>query len=83
MYEGNATKDEATLADEKKRDHKHDEPSQEYQNFQRLLEDALAVPKEELDKKEANRVQGGRGTPEIGRRLKSPLYTHHGENSPA
>ena len=27
------------------------EPSQEFQNFQRLLEGSLAVPKEELDKR--------------------------------
>lgn len=39
------------MADEKKNDHKQDEPSQEFQNFQRLLKDTLAVPKEELDKR--------------------------------
>ncbi len=39
------------MADEKKNDRKHDEPSQEFQNFQRLLEGTLAVPKEELDKR--------------------------------
>lgn len=37
------------MAEEKKRD-EQDEPSQEFQNFQRLLKDTLAVPKEDLDK---------------------------------
>ena len=41
------------MADEKKRDHKQDEPDQEYKNFQRLLEGTLSVPKEELDKRRA------------------------------
>jgi len=39
------------VAGKKKRDHKQDEPSQEYQKFQRLLEGTLAVPKDELDKR--------------------------------
>ncbi len=30
---------------------KQGEPSREFQNFQRLLEGTLSVPKEELDKK--------------------------------
>ena len=39
------------MADEKKRGHNKDEPSREYQNFQRLLEGTLAVPKKELDRR--------------------------------
>jgi hypothetical protein len=39
------------LADKKKHSGKQDEPSQEDQNFQRLLEGALAVSKDELDKR--------------------------------
>lgn len=30
---------------------KKEKPSEEFQNFQRLLENTLAVPKEELDKR--------------------------------
>jgi hypothetical protein len=41
------------LADKKKHNGKHAELSQEYQNFQRLLKDTLAVPKDELDKRRA------------------------------
>ena len=40
------------MADEKKDNHsKQGEPSREFQNFQRLLKDTLAVPKEDLDKR--------------------------------
>ena len=45
------------MSEEKKRNHKHDEPSQEYQNFQRLLEGTLSVPKEELNKRRAEYQQ--------------------------
>jgi hypothetical protein len=41
------------LAEKKKNGGKQDEQSQEFQNFQRLLKNALAVPKEELDKRRA------------------------------
>lgn len=42
------------MADENKANSKKQgEPSQEFQNFQRLLEGTLAVPKEELDKRRA------------------------------
>ncbi len=38
------------MAGKKKRD-EHDEPSREFENFQRLLKGTLSVPKEELDKR--------------------------------
>jgi hypothetical protein len=41
------------LTDKKKHNGEQDEPSQEYQNFQRLLKGTLSVPKEELDEKRA------------------------------
>ena len=37
--------------DERKGEAKKDEPNPEYENFQRFLEGALSVPKEELDKR--------------------------------
>lgn len=45
------------MGDEKKHDRKQDEPSQEFQNFQRLLSDTLSVPKKELDKRRAKHDQ--------------------------
>lgn len=39
------------MAGEKKSKGKQDEPSSEFQNFQRLLKGTLSIPKEELDKK--------------------------------
>jgi hypothetical protein len=39
------------LAGEKKSNGKKNEPNSEFDNFQRLLKDTLAVPKEELDKR--------------------------------
>lgn len=39
------------MSGEKKSKDKRDEPNSEFKNFQRLLKDTLAVPKEELDKR--------------------------------
>ncbi len=39
------------MAEEKQNHGKQDEPNPEFQNFQRLLKDTLAVPKTELDKR--------------------------------
>ncbi len=40
------------MADEDRKDKdREDEPNPEYENFQRFLEGALSVPKEELDKR--------------------------------
>lgn len=52
------------MAGKKKSGGKTDEPNPEFQNFQRLLKDTLAVPKEELDKKrrEYNRGRDKRRT---------------------
>jgi hypothetical protein len=54
----------SALAGKKKSGGKTDEPNPEFQNFQRLLKDTLAVPKEELDKKrrEYNRGRDKRRT---------------------
>ncbi len=39
------------MAEEEKGNGKKDEPSREFDNFQRLLKQVLSVPKEELDEK--------------------------------
>ena len=41
------------MAGKKKSSDRRDEPSQEFGNFQRLLKDTLSVPKEELDRRQA------------------------------
>jgi hypothetical protein len=40
------------LTGEKKSKGKQDEPSSEFDNFQRLLKNVLSSPKEELDKRQ-------------------------------
>lgn len=41
------------MAGKKQSSDRRDETSQEFQNFQRLLEGTLAIPKEQVDKKRA------------------------------
>lgn len=47
------------MAGEKKNNGKQDEPNPEFDNFQRLLKDTLAVPKEEMDKRRAEYERTG------------------------
>ena len=42
------------MADKERKDKQHqDEPNPEFENFQKVLEQVLSVPKEELDKRRA------------------------------
>ena len=43
------------LADEKRDEGKPDVPSQEFQNFQNLLEQVFSTPKEKVDKRRVER----------------------------
>lgn len=45
------------MAEEKNGNGKKDEPSQEYENFQRLLKQVLSVPKDKLDEQRAEYEQ--------------------------